>query len=167
MGGAVLVPGVSIYEQGPDENQKMKKISMIVFAAASLLVGVVQAGPLVEVTFKNVGTLPANLKIVTSNESSTYQIANPKPDQKVDPGATTYAKVQRVVSPDVNAAMVRYTIGSKTCAFGTTFQLRALPGGITQPQWTKTATPSGGATCTANITRTNADYSWAVEFTMR
>ncbi|WP_240791751.1 MULTISPECIES: hypothetical protein [Pseudomonas] len=150
------------------ESQKMKTSVKSVFAAVSLLVaGAVQAGPLVEVTFKNLGSQPANLKMVTSNESSTYQIADPKPDQKVDAGAMTYAKVQRVISPDVNAAMVRYTIGSKTCAFGTTFQMRMLPGGITQPQWTKTATPSGGATCTANITRTNADRSWAVEFTMK
>ncbi|MCY1184903.1 hypothetical protein D9M73_256340 [compost metagenome] len=75
--------------------------------------------------------------------------------------------VQRVVSPDVNAAMVRYTMGRKTCAFGTTFQMRLMPGGIKKPEWTKTATPSGGATCTANITGTSADNSWRVEFTMK
>lgn len=151
-----------------EESMTLKQTSMIVVAAGSLLVaGLVQAGPPVDVTFKNLGSGQAVLKLVTSNESSTFQIANPKPREKVDAGSVTSFRVQRVVSPDVNAAMVRYTIGSKTCAFGTTYQMRILPGGIKQPQWTKTATPSGGETCTANITNTAADYSWKVEFTMK
>ncbi|HEN8711821.1 hypothetical protein [Pseudomonas sp. GD03746] len=146
----------------------MKKTSQIVLATVSLLAaGLAQAGPPVEVTFKNLGVENAVFKMVTSNETSTYQIAQPRPAQTVAPGALTRFDVQRVVSPDVNGAMVRYTQGRKTCAFGTTFQMRVLPGNIKQPQWTKTATPSGGATCTATITRTNSDYSWAVEFTMR
>ncbi|WP_369989837.1 hypothetical protein [Pseudomonas xanthosomatis] len=147
----------------------MKKVmSKGVFAVASLLVaGLAHAGPPVEVTFKNLGSQNAELKLVTSNEISTHQIANPKPFQVVEPGAVTNAKVQRIVSPDVNGAQLRYSSGGKTCAFGTTYQMRTLPGGIKQPQWTKTATPSGGATCTATITRTSADYSWAVEFTMK
>lgn len=146
----------------------MKKTSLSLFATASLIfAGGVQAGPPVEVTFKNLGTQPAVLKLVTSNESSTYQIANPKPDQTVEPGSATYMRVQRIISPDVNAAMVRYTIGSKACAFGTTYQLRILPGGIQKPEWTKAATPSGGAICQATIIRTAADYSWVVEFTMK
>ncbi|WP_322366610.1 hypothetical protein [Pseudomonas sp. Teo4] len=146
----------------------MKKTSLTLFATASLLaVGVAQAGPPVEVTFKNLGTQPATLKLVTSNESTTFQIANPKPDQTVQPGSQTHMRVQRVVSPDINAAMVRYTIGSKTCAFGTTYQMRTLAGGIKKPEWTKTATPSGGATCQATIISMAADYSWVVEFTMK
>lgn len=146
----------------------MKKTSQVLLATVSLLAaGLAQAGPNVNVTFKNVGTVPAELKMVTSNETSTYQIASPKPAQGVPAGGQINFNVQRVVSPDVNAAMVRYTIGRKTCAFGTTFQMRLLPGGIKQPQWTKTATPSGGATCTANITNTRADNSWSVEFTMK
>ncbi|MFJ4055910.1 hypothetical protein ACIPZC_20975 [Pseudomonas sp. NPDC089743] len=146
----------------------MKKTSQAFLATVSLLAaGLSQAGPNVNVTFKNVGTVPAELKMVTSNETSTYQIASPKPAQRVPAGGQTNFDVQRVVSPDVNAAMVRYTIGRKTCAFGTTFQMRLLPGGIKQPQWTKTATPSGGAACTANITSTRADNSWTVEFTMK
>lgn len=138
------------------------------FAAATLLAaGHAEAGPNVNVTFKNVGTQTAVLKLVTSNESSTYQIASPRPVQEVSAGAVSIFDVRRVVSPDVNSAQVRYTIGRKTCAFGTIYQMRVLPGGIKQPQWTKTATPSGGATCTATVTRMNADYSWAVEFTMK
>ncbi|MBV4529905.1 hypothetical protein HU719_000430 [Pseudomonas sp. SWRI107] len=146
---------------------KKTKMSGVVAAFALLATGLAEAGPKVNVTFKNVGTQTAVLKIVTSNESSTFQIASPPPLQKVDSGSFTNFDVQRVISPDVNSAQVRYTMGSKTCAFGTIYQMRVLPGGITQPQWTKTATPSGGATCTATITRMNADYSWAVEFTMK
>ncbi|MGG5291456.1 hypothetical protein [Pseudomonas shirazensis] len=139
----------------------------VVSAVALLAVGVAQAGPLVDVTFKNLGREQAVLKIVTANESSTYQVANPKPREKVEANTSTLFRVQRIISPDVNAAMVRYTMGSKTCAFGTTFQMRMMPGGIKQPQWTKTATPSGGATCAATITSTAADYSWKVEFSMK
>lgn len=146
----------------------MKKMTKGFVAALSLLAaGAAQSGPLVEVTFKNLGSQSATLKMVTSNESSTYQIADPKPLQTVLPGATSSFRVQRVISPDVNSAQVRYTIGTKTCAFGSIFQMRTLIGGGKQPQWTKTATPSGGASCTATITRMNADYSWAVEFTMK
>lgn len=146
----------------------MKKTTQVVIGGASLLLaGMVQAGPPVEVIIKNLGTQAATMKLVTSNETSTYQIANPKPSKTIQAGSSTLMRVQRVVSPDVNAAMIRYTIGGKTCAFGTTFQMRTLPGGIKQPEWTKTATPSGGATCTATITSTAADYSWKAEFTMK
>ncbi|MBV4543245.1 hypothetical protein [Pseudomonas vlassakiae] len=146
----------------------MKKTTQVLIGGVSLLLaGMVQAGPPVEVIIKNLGTQAATMKLVTSNETSTYQIANPQPTKTIQAASSTSMRVQRVVSPDVNAAMIRYTIGGKTCAFGTTFQMRTLPGGIKQPEWTKTATPSGGAICTATITSTSADYSWKVEFTMK
>lgn len=146
----------------------MKKMSKSVAALVTVLMaGVVHSGPPVEVTFKNLGSQRAVLKLSTTNESSTFQIADPKPDQSVEPGAETFARVKRVISPDVNSAQLRYTIGSKTCAFGTIYQMRTLAGGIKKPEWTKSANPSGGATCSATITRTGADYSWAVEFTMK
>lgn len=146
----------------------MRKTSQILVAAVSLVVvGVAQAGPKVEVTFRNTGTADVMLQQVTSNEKSTYLASNPRPADKVPAGAFIDFDVQRVVSPDVNAAMVRYAAGRKTCAFSTIYQMRVLPGGITKPEWTKSATPSGGATCTATITRINADNSWAVEFTMK
>lgn len=146
----------------------MKKTSQVLIGSVSLLmVGMVQAGPPVDVTIKNLGAQSATMKLVTSNESSTYQIANPQPSRTIESGSSTFMRVQRIISPDVNAAMIRYTIGGKTCAFGTTFQMRTLANGIKQPEWTKTATPSGGATCTALITGTAADYSWKVEFTMK
>lgn len=154
--------------QGRDEKTLMKKTLQILTASASLLVaGMVYAGPNVNVTFKNLGEPPVDLKLVTANETTTYQIANPKPLQRVGAQSSINFNVQRLVSPDVNGAMIRYVNGGKTCAFGTTFQMRVLPGGIKQPQWTKTATPSGGATCTATITSTRADYSWDVVFTMK
>jgi len=146
----------------------MKKLVNGVVALAALVgAGLAQAGPVVHVTFKNLGSKPAELKLVTSNENSTFLIANPKPRAEVPPGENSQFNVQRLVSPDVNGAQVRYVIGAKTCAFSSTFLLHTLPGGINQPKWIKSATPSGGATCTATITRMNADYSWDVEFTMK
>lgn len=146
----------------------MRNLMVGIMGVVSLsTVGLAHAGPPVEVTFKNMGSAKATLKIVTSNESSTYLAAKPKPAEEVPAGASNNFTVQRVISPDVNAAMVRYTLGQKTCAFGTTFQMRVLPGGIKKPEWTKTATPSGGATCTAIITATAANYSWRVEFVMK
>ena len=113
-------------------------------------------------------------KVVTNNEVSTNTNASPKPKTTVQPqGADTYV-VQNIISPDANAATVRYTIGSKTCVFGTTFvnQISGgalLPGGPTKiPKWNKTATASGGAVCTATIKSQNlSNYSWTVEFTMK
>ncbi|MNI87906.1 hypothetical protein D3C73_1451470 [compost metagenome] len=64
----------------------MKKTSQIVLATVSLLAaGLAQAGPPVEVTIKNLGAQPAVMKLVTSNETSSYQIANPKPPIRFQP----------------------------------------------------------------------------------
>nr|WP_314876625.1 hypothetical protein [uncultured Pseudomonas sp.] len=63
----------------------MKNLVMSAVSAVALLaVGVAQAGPLVDVTFKNPGREQAVLKMVTANESSSYQVANPKPREKVE-----------------------------------------------------------------------------------
>jgi len=92
----------------------MKKTSQVLLATVSLLAaGLAQAGPPVEVTIKNLGAQQATLKLVTSNETSTYQIANPQPSRTIQASSSTVMRVQRVVSPDVNAAMVRYSIGGK------------------------------------------------------
>lgn len=79
-----------------------------------------------------------------------------------------------MISPDANAATVRYTMGGKTCVFGTTFVNTVIGGGLITgsltkiPQWNKTATASGGATCNATITSQNlSTYAWSVEFTMK
>ena len=68
----------------------------------------------------------------------------------------------------MNFAAVRYDIGTKECQFYTAFVNTLGSGGTKIPVWSKTATPSGGATCTATITSTNiATDEWAVEFDMK
>ncbi len=153
---------------------KQTMLSAALAAATMCAAGAAFAGPPVTVTFKNLSTQEATYKVVTNNAVSTNTNASPKPKTTVQPqGADTYV-VQNIISPDANAATVRYTIGSKTCVFGTTFvnQISGgalLPGGPTKiPKWNKTATASGGAVCTATIKSQNlSNYSWTVEFTMK
>lgn len=155
---------------------KIKKnmLSAALAATTMLAAGAAFAGPPVTVTFKNLGTQPATYTIVTHNEFSTNASASPRPQAIVKPQGYNKYTVQNIISPDANTATVRYTIGSKTCVFGTTFinQISGgalLPGGPTKiPKWNKTAIASGGAVCTATIKSQNfSNYSWAVEFTMK
>jgi hypothetical protein len=126
------------------------------------------AGPPVTVTFKNQSTENATYTIVTSNETATNSNASPKPAQTVASKMNNMYTVQSPLSPDVNYANVRYKIGSKQCIFGTTFINELQSGGIKVPKWTKTATASGGAVCTATITSTNlSTYAWTVDFVMK
>ena len=106
------------------------------------------------------------LQLTNANETSTYQIANPKPHDEVKPGESIRFTVQRLVSPDSNGAMLRYSQGRKSCAFSTTFVMM-MSGGIKQPKWNKTATPAGGATCTAVNSGFSSNYAWKAEFTMK
>lgn len=135
-------------------------------AAALLAASTALAGPPVEVTFRNLGTEPVKLQLTNANETSTYQIAVPTPAQEVQPGSSITFRVQRLVSPDTNGAMLRYSVGRKVCAFSTTFVMM-MSGGVKQPKWNKTATPTGGATCTAVNSGFSANYSWRAEFTMK
>ncbi|MGZ8171798.1 MULTISPECIES: hypothetical protein [Methylobacter] len=119
-------------------------------------------------TFKNQATAEATYYIITSNETSTYANASPKPVTKVPAGTNNAYTVTSLISPDVNYANVRYKIGSKECLFGTTFVNALQPGGYKIPQWAKSATGSGGAICTATITSTNlTTYAWTVDFVMK
>ncbi|WP_166360699.1 hypothetical protein [Pseudomonas akapageensis] len=130
--------------------------------------GSAQAGPSVSVTFKNFGAADALYKPVTKNELSTQLNAKSKPHASVKSGGVDSYTVQSNISPDANYASLRYTIGGKTCIFHTTFV--AAPGalGSKVPKWKNTATPSGGATCTAKTTARNATtYDWSVEYTMK
>lgn len=130
--------------------------------------GLAHAGPPVQVTFKNLGTQPANYEVTSSNEASTYNNATPKPDSEVAPQMADAYKVQSLISPDSNWAQVRYTVDRKTCVFSTTYVNQLIGGGSKVPKWSKTATPSGGAVCTATITSQNlSNHSWTVEFTMK
>lgn len=148
-----------------------KSLLALLTAAALSTAGVAYAGPPVAVTFKHVGAAGAPAAvytIITANETSTYANASPKPATNVDQGASNTYSVQSLISPDVNFANVRYKMGSKECVFTTTYVNQLVSGGVKVPVWNKTATPSGGAVCTANITSTNiSTHAWSVEFTMR
>ncbi|WP_353125953.1 hypothetical protein [Dickeya chrysanthemi] len=136
--------------------------------------GAAYAGPVVGITFKNLSNETATYKPITNNEISTNAIANPKPTTQVAAQNSVNYSVQNTISPDVNAAVVRYTIGGKTCVFSTTFINTIIPGGaftgkiLKAPKWTKNAEASGGAVCNATITSQNfSTYAWNVEFTMK
>lgn len=151
---------------------KTQKTLLNVAATAVLMTaGVVQAGPAVTVTVKHLGATdsePAVYTVTNANETSTQQNSQPKPKTSIDVGESNTYTVQSLISPDTNYAHVRYKIGDKTCVFSTTFLNIRSATGSKIPQWKKSATPSGGATCTATITSTNyTDYSWAVQFTMK
>lgn len=126
-----------------------------------------QAGPPVTVTFKNLGTEAAVYTVVTGNEMSTQRNAR-SPSPTVDAGRSDSYIVQSTVSPDTSYATVRYVMGVKACVFTTTFSKLPAAGGVRVPKWTKTATPGGGAVCTANSRVTSlASHAWAAEFTMK
>lgn len=139
--------------------------------SACFAAGAALAGPAVTVTFKHLGNSSsddATYAVTNGNETSTRLNANPKPETVIKAGGSDTYIVRSTISPDVNYASARYTIGSKTCVFSTTFITAPGAGGVKLPKWRKTATPSGGATCTATITSTNArTREWAVQFTMR
>lgn len=126
------------------------------------------AGPPVAITVKNLdSTTAATYQIITANESSTNVNATPKPATSIPALSQDTYSVQSTISPLANYASLRYKLGSKTCVFYTAF-VQSYVNGVLVPQWSKTATPSGGATCTATITSTSlADYSWAVTFTIK
>ncbi|OSN03108.1 hypothetical protein AU510_15680 [Lonsdalea britannica] len=155
--------------------KNIKKIATVALAVTTFCTaGAALAGPQVTVTFKNLGTQDATYKMVTANEYSTNANSTPTPKTKVFSQSTDSFIVQNKITADANAAIVRYTMGSKTCVFGTTFVNQFMSGGLFSgsiakaPKWTKTATASNGAICTATIKYQNPiDFSWAVEFTMK
>lgn len=123
----------------------------------------------VEITFENKhATRNATYSHTTAIENNTYANANPKPLATVSPGASDVYTVGNPLTPLVTSAQVVYTINdtssTKKCVFHTSFTLPSS--GI--PNWTKSATTSGGAVCTATITYTNPNtYNWQVTFTMK
>ncbi|MFP1922562.1 hypothetical protein [Lonsdalea quercina] len=156
----------------------MKNIKKLAYAALAVTTlcttGAAFAGPAVTVLFKNLGTQDATYKMVTANEYSSYASSTPKPSTTIRSQKADTFVVQNNVTADANAATARYTMGSKTCVFGTTFLNQVVGGGLFSggiakaPKWTKTATASNGAICTATIKSQNPiDFSWTVEFTMK
>lgn len=155
---------------------QIKKAMVVATLAATAMcaAGAAVSGPAVTVTFKNLGTQPATYTPVTNNETSTFADARPKPKKSVRAGDSDSYQVQNLISPDANAAVVRYTMDGKTCVFGTTFVYAIgggslITGGLTKiPKWNKTATGIGGADCNATFTLQNpVTHEWSVEFTMR
>lgn len=139
-------------------------LALVVMTAAATA----QAGPPVTVTFKNLGTETAEYKVVTSNEMSTQRNARSPISPTVHAGRSNAYTVQSNISPDTSYAIVRYVMGAKACVFSTTFSKLTAAGGVRVPKWTRTATPSGGAVCTATSRVTNlSSHAWAAEFTMK
>ncbi len=147
---------------------KLSKLLLPSLALATMAVAATaQAGPPVTVTFKNLGTVAAEYKVVSTNEVSTQVNAKEPIDAIVAAGGSDTYVVQTAF-PDSGYASVRYVMGSKVCVFSTTFTNTISTGGVKVPRWTRTATPSGGAVCTATSTVTNlSTYAWSAEFTMK
>ncbi len=143
-----------------------KKCTVSVMAVCVLMAaGLVQAGPEVQITFKNNGGSEAVYDPLGSSAYS-YGEANPKPAATVRSGESSVSKVRGSLSSDVTSVIFQYKIGSKTCKFKTSYL--KLPGLGAVPKWNKSADASGGARCGIRITSTNvATHAWAVEFTMR
>ncbi|MDY0935043.1 hypothetical protein [Pseudomonas viridiflava] len=127
-----------------------------------------QAGPPVTVTFKNLGTERAEYRPINRNELSTQMNARTPISPVVEGGDSIHYVVQSNLSPDTNYASVRYAMGSKVCTFSTTFIKAPGAGGAKVPKWNRTASPEGGAVCTATSRVTNfSTHAWAAEFTMK
>lgn len=136
--------------------------------ALTLVTGSALAGPQVKVTFKNLGDTTAIYSPQDSNQFATRNNASPLPDDTVQANAVNTYTVKSEVSPLVNYAHLRYTMGSKSCVFLTTFVATLGFAGAKIPKWNHSATPTGGASCTIRSTGVSlSDYSWSVEMTMR
>lgn len=147
----------------------MKSLNVLMPIALALVVvsGVAQAGPPVDVTFKNSSAEKVSYHAVGQNGLSTQMNARPRPVSEVEAGAISSYRVQSNISPDANYAVVTYRAGSKACTFTTTY-LKGVQNGVRVPKWNKSTTAEGGARCEVKITTVNyATHAWAVEFTMR
>jgi hypothetical protein len=148
--------------------QSSKVLSPLFAMAVMTAAATAQAGPPVAITFKNLGTEAAHYTVVTPNEMSTQRNARSPIHPEVRAGASNSYTVQSTVSPDTSFASVRYVMGAKACVFTTTFSKLPAAGGVRVPKWTRTATPGGGAVCTATSRVTDlSSHAWAAEFTMK
>ncbi|MFY0728458.1 hypothetical protein [Pseudomonas sp. NFX15] len=148
----------------------MKPYSFLIsaFALTVLQTNAAFAGPPVTVTFKNIGNQTATYTPETSNELITKTNANPIPETTVNANSSDTYTIQSPTSLDYNHANLRYKIGTKSCIYLSTFVYTPGPDGSKIPKWNNKATPSGSATCTIRVTRTNpSTHAWSVEITMR
>lgn len=147
-----------------------KTLTTLMLVAGICTANSALAGPPVTITFKNLSTTAAaTYSVLGTNETITNANAIPKPAATVAKGGTnTYVVANTSPSNDLSFAYVRYTIGTKTCVFYTSFVATASAGGVMTPHWAKNITYNNGATCNATITSTNPDGGdWSVEFTMK
>jgi len=145
----------------------MNPMVFSVMLAAVTASAIAQAGPAVNVTFKNNGTAVAIYSAVGPNGAGTKVNASPTPDGQVEAGKSNIFTVKSNLSPDVNYAVARYQIGSKACQFTTTY-LKSRVNGVELPKWNKSAVASGGARCDVKITAVNfSTHAWSVEFAMK
>lgn len=140
-------------------------VAGVAVVSALSTVGVAQAGPEVQVTFKNNSSSEAVYDTLGSSAYS-YGEASPKPAATVAGGESNIYKVRGGLSADVTSVVFQYRVGAKTCKFKTSYL--KLPGRGVPPRWNKSSESGGGARCDARITATNVStHAWAVEFTMR
>jgi len=147
---------------------KVSKSLIAAFAITAFHIGSAVAGPPVTVTFKNLGTQTATYTPITNNEAITKANSSPTPQTSViAKDSDTYA-IQSQISPDYNHANLRYQIGNKKCIYLATFVTTPGFGASKIPKWNNTVTPSGGATCTIKVTKTNPlTYAWSVVITIK
>lgn len=147
------------------------KISRSLIAAFAMTISHINsavAGPPVTVTFKNLGTQIATYTPITNNEAITKANASPAPQTSVTANGSDTYDIQSQISPNYNHANLRYQIGNKECIYLATFVTTPGFGASKIPKWRNTATPSGGATCTIKVTKTNpSTYAWSVVITMK
>ena len=144
------------------------KALIAAFALTALYTGPVVAGPPVTVTFMNLGTQTATYTPISNNEAITKLNASPTPQESVIANDSDTYTIQSRMFPGHNHANLRYQMGRKKCIYLATFVETVGPGATKIPKWNNTATPSGGATCTIKVTRTNpSSYAWSVVITMK
>lgn len=143
-----------------------QKINGSIFVIGLALMSSAQAGPTVNITFKNNGSSIAEYDVIGSSAYS-YSEANPKPPEGVAPGTSSRFAVLGRLSPDVTTAIFQYRMGTKFCRFQTSYV--KLPGrGGAAPKWTKSAKAEGGAWCDIRVVSTDMrTHNWSVEFIMR
>lgn len=147
---------------------KISKPLIAAFAMTTFHIGSAVAGPPVTVTFKNLGTQTATYTPITNNEAITKANASPTPQASVTANSSDTYDIQSQISPDYNHANLRYQIGNKECVYLATFVTTPGFAASKIPKWNNTATPSGGATCTIKVTKTNpSTYAWSVVITMK
>lgn len=147
---------------------KLSKSLIAAFALTAFHISPAVAGPPVTVTFKNLGTQTATYTPTTNNEAITKVNASPTPQESVIANGSDTYTIQSRMFPGHNYANLRYQMGRKKCIYLATFVETVGPGATKIPKWNNTATPSGGATCTIKVTRTNpSSYAWSVVITMK